>query len=160
MRRGPPDLALVSVLAGRLAVTHRPKKADLPSLRAMGVTHLVTLLTEREGARDLGTLATGAGLTWIWCPLEGADTAAPVAAVRGALEAARAALREGGSVVVHCSAGIHRTGMFAHALLRVCGLDPTTARSLLHQMRAVTDEGVGEDRIEWGHRIASDLVDP
>ena len=97
----------------------------LVDIGAAGATHLVTLLTEREGARDLGELATKAGLQWIWCPLEDADTGASIAAVRPALEGIQAALRAGGAVVIHCSAGIHRTGMFGYAVLRVCGLDST-----------------------------------
>jgi hypothetical protein len=41
--------------------------------------------------------------------------------VSPALSAAKAALANGGVVVIHCSAGIHRTGMFGYALLRHAG---------------------------------------
>jgi hypothetical protein len=150
-----PHITLVPVGAGTLALTHRPKKTDLPAFRARGVTHLVTLLTEREGANDLGALATAAGLTWIGCPLQGADIAAPLDAVAPALAAATRALAAGGAVVVHCSAGIHRTGMFGYALLRCTGLDPDAARATLRQLRPVTADGVGDERLAWGDRIAA-----
>lgn len=149
-----PHITLIAVGAGTLALTHRPKQTDLPALRALGVTHLVTLLTEREGATGLGALATGAGLTWIWCPLQGADITAPVAAVAPAIAAATAALAAGGAVVVHCSAGIHRTGMFGYALLRCAGLAADTARATLRDLRPVTADGVGDARLAWGDRIA------
>jgi hypothetical protein len=53
---------LVDVAGGKLALTHRPRLADLERLRAGGVTHVVTLLSEREGALELGNAVTKAGL--------------------------------------------------------------------------------------------------
>jgi protein tyrosine/serine phosphatase len=61
----------------------------------------------------------------------------------------------GGRLVVHCSAGIHRTGMFGYALLRQFGLDPEVARAKLAELRQVTAHGVGPDRLAWGDRLAT-----
>jgi protein-tyrosine phosphatase len=151
-----PDQAitLVPVDRGKLALTHRPKKTVFPAFRALGVTHVITLLDEKEGAKDLGALATQAGLTWIWCPLQGANVNAPLEAVASALAAGTAALARGGAIAVHCSAGIHRTGMFGYALLRCAGLDPEAARVTLRALRVVTAEGVGAERLTWGDQIA------
>jgi Tyrosine phosphatase family len=140
---------------GRLALTHRPKKAALATWRALGVTHVMTLLLEREGARDVGALTAAEGLAWIWCPLNGGDVTTRFEAVAAGLEAGRAALATAGSVVVHCSAGIHRTGMVGYALLRCVGLDAVAARAKLHALRAVTAEGVGAARLAWGDQIAA-----
>ena len=148
------DITLVPVNAGKLALTHRPKKTDLPLLRELGVTHLLTLLNESEGAKDIGALAVKAGLTWIWCPLKGADVNAPLSSVAAALDAGKAALAEGGVVAIHCSAGIHRTGMFGYALLRCAGLGRDAALVTLRELRAVTADGVGAERLDWGDRIA------
>lgn len=155
-----PDLTLVPVAGGKLALTHRPKKKDIPAFRELGVTHMITLLTEREGAPDLGALAPKAGLAWIWSPLEGADVNATAETVRPALEAGKAALASGGAVVIHCSAGIHRTGMFGYALLRVAGLDREAALATLRELRAVTADGVGTERLAWGDRMADALAMP
>jgi len=153
------ELHLVQVGGGSLALTHRPKKRSLSAYRDAGATHLVTLLTEREGAVGLGTLAKAAGITWLWCPLEGADTNASIELVGPALCAARAAVRGGAALVVHCSAGIHRTGMFGYALLRTLGLDRTDANSALHELRAATALGVGEGRLRWGDRLAEAFLE-
>lgn len=155
-----PELTLVPVGAGKLALTHRPKKRSIPTFREVGITHLITLLTEREGAKDIGSVASIAGLTWIWCPLEGADTNASAEIVRAALETGRAALADGGAVAIHCSAGIHRTGMFGYALLRFAGLERELALTKLGELRAVTAAGVGFERLEWGDRIAAALAEP
>ena len=151
------DIALVSVGGGALALTHRPRLKSLPALRARGVTHLVTLLAEREGARQIGDAAVAAGLTWIWTPLDGGDVPSEARAVelRAALARLTSVITGGGQVVVHCSAGIHRTGMFGYALLRQLGLAAGEARAKLAELRGVTAEGVGDDRLAWGDALAA-----
>jgi protein-tyrosine phosphatase len=56
---------------------------------------------------------------------------------------------------IHCSAGIHRTGMFGYALLRTCGLDVDAATEALARLRAVTAEGVGQQRLAWAEELAA-----
>ncbi len=149
------DPALVPVGAGALALTHRPKHKNVPRLTALGVTHVVTLLAEREGAREIGEAVRRAGLTWIWCPLENGQPpdAGRTAELRPVFVELAALVAGGAKVVVHCSAGIHRTGMFGYALLRQIGLDPVTARAKLAELRAVTGEGVGDARLAWADAL-------
>jgi hypothetical protein len=40
--------------------------------------------------------------------------------------------------------------MFGYALLRRLGLEPAAARAKVMELRAVTGEGVGADRLAWG----------
>jgi protein-tyrosine phosphatase len=150
------DLALVPIGPGALALTHRPKRTALASWKAAGVTHVVTLLAEREGAQDIGAATTRAGLDWIWVPIGNAAVPDDGETQRllPAIDQIAGVVRRGGHVVVHCSAGVHRTGMFGYALLRRLGLSADEARSKLAELRAVTAEGVGEDRLRWGDQIA------
>jgi len=153
---GELDIALVSVGGGALALMHRPRLKSLPALRAFGVTHIVTLLAEREGARQIGDVAVAAGLTWIWIPLDSGDvpSAARTAELRAALARLACAITGGSWIVVHCSAGIHRTGMFGYALLRQLGLTVGQARAKLAELREVTAASVGDDRLAWGDSLA------
>lgn len=156
MSKPAEALAQVPVAGGTLALTHRPRRSAFAAWKTSGITHVVTLLGEQEGARALGELVGRAGLEWLWVPMLGA--AIPGAGsddwlVRGIDDVARI-LRAGGHVVVHCSAGIHRTGMFAYALLRRSGLDAAAARERLRELRAVTADGVGDARMAWGDRVA------
>jgi protein-tyrosine phosphatase len=150
------DVTLVRLEPGALALTHRPKMRDLPALRAEGVTHLVTLLAANEGAEQIGEAAQRAGLEWIWLPLVGA--AVPDLArddeLRDALRHICELVNAGSQVVVHCSAGIHRTGMVGYAILRQFGLDTAAARAMLAVLRTITADGVGDDRLAWGDRLA------
>jgi hypothetical protein len=45
--------------------------------------------------------------------------------------------------------------MFSYALLRTCGLDPDTAMSTLVRLRAVTAQGIGQQRVSWAEHLAA-----
>lgn len=146
---------LVPVRAGVLALSHRPRRKDVARLPAFGITHVVTLLAEREGAKEIGEAARQAGLTWIWCPLVNGQPpdAQVTATIRPVLAELATLVNNGRAILVHCSAGIHRTGMFGYALLRQLGLEPAAARAKLAELRAVTGEGVGDERLAWGDAL-------
>jgi hypothetical protein len=58
----------IPVLQGHLAIGHRPKIKIIKNLRSLGATHVLTLLSESEGAEDIGKEVQGAGIDWIWLP--------------------------------------------------------------------------------------------
>jgi protein-tyrosine phosphatase len=149
----PPNW--VNVGHGRLAIGHRPKLKALPRLKEAGCTHLLTLLGEREGAMTIGLAAQKARIEWLWLPLDNGDPLPEVREpeVRTMLERLVLLLECKSSILVHCSAGIHRTGMITYALLRKMGLSRERALQTLSELRAVTAEGVGEARLGWGDRI-------
>lgn len=143
--------------SGRLALGHRPKVRALADLKSSGCTHVLTLLSEREGAKSIGAAASSAGLAWVWFPLENGD---PLPAerdpdVRELFDRVERLLGEGSSVLIHCSAGIHRTGMIAYALLRHLGLSKEAALEHLRALRDLTAAGVGDARLAWGDRFAA-----
>lgn len=154
--RPEPGLQWVDVAGGRLSVGPRPKVKALATMREAGVTHLVTLLSEGEGARDLGAAAQAAGLAWQWLPLRNGDPPAPTAepAIAAALDTWVALLARGAALYIHCAAGIHRTGMLTHALLRRAGHSPAAARDLLTRLRQLTAAEAGAHRLAWGDRFA------
>ncbi|MAK61478.1 MAG: hypothetical protein CMK09_10895 [Ponticaulis sp.] len=136
----------------------RPGKKSLPRLKELGLTHCVTLLSEREGGPAIEKLSRQMGADWVWFPLSGghmetlgqvdpAELADTISAATSDTPAPK--------LYLHCSAGIHRTGFVAHMLLRLSGLTSEEAQSALKQMREVTSEQVGPDRIA----LADQLVD-
>ena len=138
----------LSLGGGRMALWHRPGGKACAKLCAVAnATLVVTLLSEREGAEGIGRNAIAAGLEWRWFPLDGADaeyleTEDAVETLRRAAVAVTDALRTGASVLVHCSAGIHRTGCVAYAVLRMCGFSVAQSRAALAAMRPITGEEV------------------
>ena len=51
-------------------------------------------------------------------------------------------------MLIHCAAGIHRTGTVSYSLLRLDGKAPREAYETLKLLRQVTYEGVGDWRIQ------------
>ena len=59
-------------------------------------------------------------------------------------------------VVIHCAAGVHRTGVFAYSILRGLGYSASNAMSKILDLRKATHWGVGADRI----KAAEELIVP
>ncbi len=146
------DVNWVELLNGCLAIGHRPKFKSLKIMKSVGTTHIVTLLSEKEGAKDIGKAANKQGLQWLWLPLRSAEPPAEerLNEIVETFEACVEALKKGAKIYVHCSAGIHRTGMVAYGLFRYMGFDVQKSESLLSALRDVTSREVGDHRKAWG----------
>jgi protein-tyrosine phosphatase len=157
--RPPSTIHFVRVGKGRLALLHRPRRVDFPNLPNIGCTHLVTLLKESEGARQIGEMANNAGLSWVWLPVPNGKY--PEGEVHELLAQALPELSklldEGNSLLIHCSAGIHRTGTVAYGLLRWRGMDRKKALSVIRRSRKETYEGVGAKRLRWGDDVGREI---
>lgn len=147
-----PSLRWVTVGQGKLALRGRPGKDLIARLRELGCDRVVTLLSAHEGAAELGQQIQAAGVAWTWLPLENARApqGAPDAMLRAALSELSARLDAGEAIVIHCAAGIHRTGMLAYALLRWRGLAPDETRAVIGDLRFHTLDGLGMHHIAWG----------
>lgn len=153
-----PLLRWVNVGGGQLALTHRPKLRGMPGLQAEGCVRLATLLSAREGAERIGALAQEAGLAWTWLPLANGQPPTGEEAwreVERGLATLATHLSEGERIALHCSAGIHRTGMIAYALLRTLGNTPEQALDAIEKMRPVTRAGLTPPRQRFGDAIAA-----
>lgn len=155
----------IGALAGKdfeLFIGPRPGKKSLPGLADMRFTHCCTLLSEREDARGIAKICKKLECEWVWLPLEGGKLEVLEGSdIGGLLRKLAEAIREVAEprIYLHCSAGIHRTGFFAYVLLRVSGLDADAARAKLAEIRPVTAEQVGEDRLELAERIVAGLME-
>jgi ADP-ribosyl-[dinitrogen reductase] hydrolase len=106
---------------------------DLQTVREFGARLLVTLMEERElsmlGVHALPIAARRVGLEWKHLPI--IDMSVPTAVFEHRWETVgeelRAALSAGEHVVLHCYAGLGRTGTIAAKLLIEFGLQPAQA---------------------------------
>ncbi len=51
-------------------------------------------------------------------------------------------------MIIHCSAGLHRTGTITYLLLRLCHFDFNRALLIINRTRAITARQVGRKRID------------
>lgn len=152
----PPPMDWVSVGKGFLAIGHKPGgKLSFAGLKAAGTTAVLTLLMEREGAREIGTGVEKAGMNWLWFPFSAVNPEEN-SVVEALFQRMKQELDKEGRIYLHCSAGIHRTGMITYAFLRHLGLSPEEAMNKLTSLRKITAEGATEKRIAWGDLFAKD----
>ncbi len=145
-------IRFVQVGRGRLALYHRPRRDTFAEVRRLGGTHIVTLLKDTENASRYGNQARNAGLEWIWLPVPNGKY--PEGEVHERLVQAMPKLSrlldDGQSLLIHCSAGIHRTGMVAYGLLRWRGIPSEQAMQIIAEARKETAEGMLSKRMKWG----------
>jgi len=146
------NIQFVKVGNGRIALYHRPKTTDFALFRKLGCTHIVTLLKESESAERYGAMTKTAGLEWIWLPVPNGKYPEDEVHERliQAMPVLSQLLDDGKSLLIHCSAGIHRTGTVAYGLLRWHGVDSKKAMAIIHKARKETAEGMMEKRMQWG----------
>jgi protein-tyrosine phosphatase len=154
-----PAVRFVRVGRGRLALYHRPGREDFPAFRRKGCTHVVTLLKDIENSELYGQLTKEAGMEWYWLPVPNGkfpQTELHQQLMQALPELSRL-LDEGKSLLIHCSAGVHRTGMVTYGLLRWRGVESAQAMKLIRRMRRETAEGMMEKRMKWGDGIAQTI---
>lgn len=149
----------VSIYKGFLAIGHRPSAKLVADLKLQNASHILTLLSENEGSRDIKILSDKSGMGWLWFPMQSAGFPSEerYQELVTLFKEMKNILEDGGKIYIHCSAGIHRTGMITFAFLRFIGLSREEAQAKLAELRPTTSDGVGEDRMEWGNSVYQKL---
>lgn len=139
------------VAGGQLAIGHKPGRKLREQLELQGCTMVVSLLSLTESSAEESDRR-------IRLPLAGADLPKPerTPEILATFERMHEALRAGGRLYLHCSAGLHRTGLIANAFLRWLGYSAEDALALITELRPLTAEQVGEERLRWGDGFARD----
>jgi protein-tyrosine phosphatase len=128
------------------AYGHRDLDADLAAIEAWGADVFVTLVETSEFARlgvpHFEAAAQASAMRWHHVPI--ADFGTPDAVTEAAWTRARGDLvgvfARGGKVMLHCAAGLGRTGTIAAKLLVDAGLTPEAAITAVRTARPGTIE--------------------
>lgn len=145
-----PKFVDIPGTSGQLALYHYPAKKHAIVAKNAGCIAIVTLQDSKEDAKKkVKSFCEKLDMEWIQIDFWGCfykEAKYPQLIVT--LQKVKHLLEEGLKVMVHCAAGIHRTGMFAFALLRMIGHDYEFSYNYLRTLRPSTREHVGEDRIK------------
>lgn len=120
----------------------RQLDVDVQALVNMGVSHLISLITDEDmrmlRVEGLPQQVQTSGLTWDHLPF--ADTTAPTEAwmeqATPVLRRIIATIPEGAKVVVHCMGGLSRAGTFASLYLWLRGMDMRAAINTVRDARS------------------------
>jgi protein-tyrosine phosphatase len=152
-----PHINWQPVGKGHLAIGHKPGgKISFEGMKLAGVTTVLTLLQEKEGAGFIGNALNKVEIDWIWFPFSASSPhqGEQLPQVEQMFRKVEEALEAGHKIYIHCSAGIHRTGMVTYGLLRYLGQDAEAALKSLEQLREITAEGATDERLKWGDQFA------
>lgn len=157
------DLVFQPVLSGGLSCLHRPTKGGIYTIRQTQCTAIITLLAESENPNEIGNVCKELGFKWTWVPLQGANKRLLESnntswIIRKALDSAKRMLESGEFIFVHCAAGIHRTGIFLYALLRISGFNKDDTLEKIRQIRTVTWEKCGTSRFELAESLSTQMM--
>jgi protein-tyrosine phosphatase len=136
------------------------RRRDLDRLHQdLGVTHILTLLNNKEVSHtNICKLIESAGIESIHIPIEGADLSVftssqttidllieRLPSVRDLL--LNSTITKPIKIIIHCSAGLHRTGTITYLLLRLCQFSMNQSLLIINRTRAITARQVGQKRI-------------
>ncbi len=150
------DINWVPVHKGFLAIGHKPGgRISFEGLKQTGTTAVITLLHENEGALQIGHQLEKQKIIWKWFPFSASSphSGNQVDQVYDLFSSSEQLLAEGARIYIHCSAGIHRTGMISYGLLRYLGYPEAEALQKLRSLREVTAEQVGSERLQWANQF-------
>ena len=156
-RMRPVIYPISTIGAGQLSVMARPSgeldlEAELRGLRHQSVEHVVSLLEADEasdlGLADEGPLCSRLGLGFTGFPITDFDIPTRRENAIELVETLYGEIFSGAHVVIHCRAGIGRTGLIACALLVRDGLSPGEAMHKASFARGAPMPITGE-QVEW-----------
>lgn len=153
------DIQWVQVGKGFLAIGHKPGgKISFDGLKKEGTSTVLTLLNENEGALAIGKQLSAVNIEWIWFPFSASKPhdGEAIAQIYRLYAQLSNLINKGAKIYIHCSAGIHRTGMITYGFLRFLGNGKEEAFGILQSLREVTAAQVGEDRLLWADQFNSD----
>ena len=121
---------------------------------------LVITLLDSDEIADLGiisfsTLLMDSGFHWIHCPIRDRSTCSDQKRIRTLLEDIKEVLKSDKSVLIHCHAGLGRTGLLAATFLVSMGLTADSAIKTIRETRPGSIETTEQERFvkEWNFRF-------
>ena len=131
------------------------KKRSFEQLCNEGTTTVFTILSEREGALNIERNCKTLGMDWIWLPLANGNIPSEtiVPEIVAKLRIVKIKLENQEKIYLHCSAGLHRTGMITNCILRFLGFDEINSFELIQRLRPITAKEVGKIRLDFGERF-------
>jgi hypothetical protein len=140
------------LLNGKILAGARPKRSEIQILKTK-IHKIVTLLWETEDPHLIHQDCDSNEISWDWVPIKAinwetySDLENKSRIFKG-LKETLSDLSEGRSVLIHCAAGIHRTGFFVYNLLRMSGFEVSEATESFKAFRPEILRKFGRLRFE------------
>ena len=137
----------ITQITPSLYVGSNPSRTDALQIARAGITHVVDLRGEPTAngpAESEGSAKwAGTGVRYLYVPMRDNGSPIPASKYATAVDAIESAIRAGGKVLVHCSAGQYRSPSVAYAYLRKTGIPADAAWALIARRRGANRQYVG-----------------
>ncbi|CAF3161599.1 unnamed protein product, partial [Rotaria sp. Silwood2] len=157
----PKQPQFVSISSySQIACWPLPRRRDLKRFQQdLGVTHILTLLNDNEiNQTNICNYIKSADIESLHIPIAGAELSiftssqATIDILIERLPAIRnlllnSTITKPVKMIIHCAAGLHRTGTITYLLLRLCHFTSDQALLIINRTRAITARQVGQKRI-------------
>lgn len=128
----------ISQITKYLYISAWPKAEHAEEIRTLNV-RLILSMHWRKPSRALGHPP----VHLLWLPtIDTPLTPMPMRAFRRGVEAALPVIENGGSVLTHCKAGVHRGAAIACCVLVAMGYTAEGAIKLVNERRPIADPGI------------------
>lgn len=148
----------------QFALWHRPNKNEYKRFSSENCTHIITLLGKKESPFFINEFANEFNIKWIHVDLSSAndnfinedktqkELINKSSSIMKLLNDSQSPLK----ILIHCSAGMHRTGLFIYLVLRMMKYTNEQAIAKIILSRRETGFGVGVDRLKNIDKIIKD----
>lgn len=142
-------------MPARLAIMPRPRGGEwlddeIAGLRSQGIHIVASLLTDEEMVelelQQEEALCIAQGIRFIRLPIPDRGTPESIRAVSAVAGEVATLLVRGGAAVIHCRAGIGRSGLLAACIMIELGTPATTAIQSITQARGCPIPDTDEQR--------------
>lgn len=147
----------VQIGNGFLKIGHKPggKNRSYETLVNEKTTTVLTILSEKEGAKNIFENVQKLGIDWLWIPLSNGNIPpknmeADIIRIFGII---MQKLNNQERIYIHCAAGLHRTGMITNALLIFMAYDENKSLEIIYKLRPITAYELREHRLNWGKQF-------
>ena len=144
--------------------SNRPNRNLLRTVCKKGLCDtVVTLQWSHETPNEIGNMCEQLLVLWVWFPIKAvnytlvSDPSKFEKISKNLLEL-RTLLSEGKKLLIHCAAGVHRTGFVTYVLLRLCGRGHDEAINLIQIIRPVILEKISRLRLEIAETFYEKIV--
>lgn len=149
----PPDVAgrlYLHSMPGR----YEPLQATLDAVRMKGISQVIclTLLEEIDGkAPEYARALRRGDVPWqqVMFPIVDFGVPGDRARFLDLVHSIAASLRRGDNILLHCAAGIGRTGTVASCVLVALGLTPDAAAQTVHSAGSYAERPEQVELIQW-----------
>ena len=154
-------LGQLPVGRSKLMLYARPSQRTIRLMKERGVTMIVTAQSRFESVKDIEKICTKHGLKHFWIELcyaneDDLTKKATLKYLRKKVKELMVILQDNEEVaLIHCAAGLHRTGTLGYAILRLASpetLSREEAYLALKTLREDTWKHVGDWRIDVAER--------